>query len=116
MSDPGTFGMELTQDGDDSILPAARKVITDEAQLPQEIKDASVEGEMPSAFIEKALDLKTATLTDLLSLYGMDEEVAAKIKSLVDEGEISDFQELSQYNFISEQHLKQWSKAFERTV
>ena len=112
MSDPGTFGMELTADGDDSILPEARKVITQESQLPKEVQEASAEGETSTAFEEKVLDLKTATLTDLLSLYGMDEDVAMKIKSLVDEEKINSFKDLEELDFISKQHLKKWSHSF----
>ncbi|MBT5934162.1 hypothetical protein [Sulfurimonas sp.] len=116
MSDTGTFDMERTKEGDDSILPDARKVITNEEKLPQSIKDASSAGEESTVFKDKKLDLTTATLTDLLSLYGMDENVAIKIKSLVDEQKVSCFEELSRYNIISEQYLIKWSKFFERTV
>jgi len=108
--------MERTKEGDDSILPDARKVITNEEKLPQSIKDASSAGEESTVFKDKKLDLTTATLTDLLSLYGMDENVAIKIKSLVDEQKVSCFEELSRYNIISEQYLIKWSKFFERTV
>lgn len=116
MSDSGTFHMQLTQDGDDSVLPEARKIITDEEKLPKEIKEALVEGSESSDLVEKTLDLQTTTLTDLLTLYGMDEEMAAKIKSLVELGEINSIEELANYDFISKQYLKQWSKSFERTI
>lgn len=117
MSDTGVFDMEKAELSNPSDFPNPTVIVKNEADLPQDIKDASVAGEKSSALEESNIDLSSASLTDLLSLYGMEEDVAVKIKGLVDEGEISTFKDLEAYNFISEQHLKAWSKSFnERTV
>ncbi len=117
MSEQGAFDMQKAELSDPSDLPEAIKVITNEADLPQEIKDSLQEGEKSTALEEEKLDLSSASLTDLLSLYGMEEDLAIKIKALIDEEEISTFEDLKDYVFISEQHLKTWGKAFnERTI
>ncbi len=116
MSDPGIFDMEKAAQSHPSDAPAAVEIITDEDKLPQEIKDASEVGEPSSAIDSQKCELVSATLTDLLSLYGMDEAVALKIKTLVDEGEIKTFKDLEKYNFISAQHLKKWSKSFNEST
>lgn len=112
LSDPGHFDMEKAEPSDPSDISDLLNIIKEESQLPKVIKEASIEGEASTAIESKQLDILSATLTDLLSLYGMEEEVALKIKTLVDEGKISTFKALSRYNFISEQHLKQWAKSF----
>jgi len=112
MSDPGIFDMEKAELSDPSDFPNPTKIVEKEEDLPQEIKDASIEGESSTGLEEEKLNIATVSLTDLLSLYGMDEEIAVKIKEIVEADEITNFSELEKYNVISKQHFKQWSKAF----
>jgi len=42
----------------------------------------------------------------------MEEEVAVKIKELISEKLITSFEELSEYNVISENQISQWTKSF----
>jgi glutathione synthase/RimK-type ligase-like ATP-grasp enzyme len=111
ISDPGVFDMQKAELSDPLDFPDPTVIIRNEADLPQEIKEASIAGEKSSALEEKSLSLASASLTDLLSLYGMDEDIAIKIKALVDEGKISTFEDLKAYSFITEQHLKTWRKS-----
>ena len=112
LSDPGVFDMQKAELSNPSDFPDPTVVIKNEDDLPDTIKEASIEGEKSSAIEEEILDLATVSLTQLLSLYGMEEDVAVKIKTLVDEEEISSFEDLANYNFISKQHLKKWEKSF----
>ncbi len=112
MSDNGPFDMEKAELSDDSDFPQEYKQIKNEADLPDAVKEACIEGEHSSEIKEEKFDITTVSLTELLSLYGMEEELAVKIKELVDEEEISSFDELKNYDFITEQHLIKWSKSF----
>jgi len=112
VSDPGGFDMEKAELSSPSDIADLVEIIKEESQLPEVIKNALLQGEESTQLEEEKLDIAKATLTDLLSLYGMEEDVALKIKALIDEEKVSTFKELSKYNFISEQHLKRWAKAF----
>jgi len=112
VSDPGIFDMEKAELSDPSDFPDPIEGITDEENLPQDIKDASIAGEASTELEEEKLELSSVSLTDLLSLYGMEEDVAIKIKTLVDEEEVSTYEDLKAYSFISKQHFKKWGKAF----
>jgi len=112
MSDNGAFDMEKAELSDASDFPEEYQQIKNEADLPDAVKEACVNGEASTQIEEEKFDIKTVSLTELLSLYGMEEEVAVKIKELVDEKEITSFDELKTYDFITEQHLKKWSKSF----
>ncbi len=112
MSDNGPFDMEKAELSDASDFPEEYKQIKNEEDLPDAVKEACIEGEHSSEIKEEKFDITTVSLTELLSLYGMEEDLAVKIKELVDEEEISSFSELEKYDFITEQHLKKWSKSF----
>lgn len=117
LKDLGIFDMEKAELSDASDFPdpievIKIEVIKDEKDLPDVIKEASIEGESSTFMNEVKLDIQTASLTDLMSLHGMEEELAVKIKALVDEKEIKEFSDLQKCSFISEQHLKKWSRSF----
>jgi len=57
-------------------------------------------------------EFTAVTLTELMTLYGMDEEAAVKIKELIDTKAVSSFDALGAYDFISVQHHKLWSQSF----
>ena len=112
MSDSGDFDMEKAELSNASDFPEEYQAVESEDDLPEAVKEACVEGESSTEMQEEKLDITSISLTELLSLYGMEEEVAVKIKELVDEEKISSFEELKNYDFITEQHLKKWSKSF----
>jgi len=112
LSDNGAFDMEKAELSDASDFPKEYEQIENEDDLPTDVKEACIEGEKSTVIEDEKFNIKTISLTQLLSLYGMEEEVAVKIKELIDEEEISTFEELKNYEFISAQHLKKWSQAF----
>ena len=44
----------------------------------------------------------------------MQEDIAVKIKELVDNKEISSLEDLSKYDFVSKEQIDQWSKYFKK--
>ena len=121
LSDTDDFDMERVQQSFASDLPDPILNILDDAKLPkviqETIKEAIIDGEASTGLELKELDMKSITLTDLLSFYGMEEDVALMIKSLIDEGEITSFNDLEKYHFVSVENFRQWGKLFhERAV
>jgi len=112
LSDPSVFDMQKAQLSNPLDFPDPTEIVTNEDDLPELIKEAACAGESSSTIEEELLDIRKVSLTQLLSLYGMEDDVAIKIKELVDEEEISSFKDLSKYDFISAQHLKKWEKSF----
>lgn len=85
-----------------------------EEELPKFLKTKS--GKQKSQLNDEDLyDLVDVSLTELLSLVGMDEAIAVKIVERIRSGEISSFEELSKYDFISKQQIIQWAKSFNET-
>ena len=112
LSDTGVFDMQKAERSKESDFPRAVDIVIKEEDLPDTIKQAADEGEKSSELEEELLDINTVSLTELLCLYGMEDDVAIKIKDLVDEKEVTSFEDFSKYSFISKQHLKKWEKSF----
>ena len=87
--------------------------IKDEEKLPDVIKEASINGERDSGIEDtKHFDIKNVVLTELLTLHGMDEDVATQIIDLTQKGIIREFEDLEKLDFIDENYLKIWRKDF----
>ncbi len=113
LADKGNFDMELTDESIASDVPVSIAPPKTEAELPDIVKDAFKDSDAASTGLEDiALDFKTVTLTELLSFYGMDEDIALKIKELLDSEAIVSFEDLKEYDFISNQQFAQWQKLF----
>jgi len=111
MSDKGKFNMELTEDSLKSDIPDPIEPPKSEDELPETVK--GVQESKPSVMYENILyDFDSVSLTELMTLQGMDEEVAVKIKELIDEKTINSFEALSEYDFASNQQISQWTKHF----
>ena len=61
---------------------------------------------------EKKFDFETVTLTELMTLYGMDDDIAVKIKELIDTKEVAAPEALREVDFITPQQYEQWSQSF----
>ncbi|MCK4874369.1 MAG: hypothetical protein KAS26_00845, partial [Sulfurimonas sp.] len=61
---------------------------------------------------DKLYNIKAVSLTELMTLQGMEEDVAVNIKELVAEKEITSFEKLAEYFTASKEQIKQWSKFF----
>ena len=59
---------------------------------------------------ENRINFNTATLTDLMSLYGMEEDLALQIQEYLQENIITDSSDLLELEAIDEQMLKSWDK------
>jgi len=114
LNDLGVFDMQKAALSKPSDFPEPIEAVQDEFDLPQSIKEAASEGEASSQIQEGLLEVPNLSLTELLSLYGMEEDVAVKVKTLIDEEEISTFEDFENYSFISKQHLKKWKKSFKQ--
>ena len=111
LSDKGNFDMELTQESYGSDVPLNIKPPLKEEDLPEFVKGAMNEN-TSTLDSDKLYALDSISLTELISLVGMDEEVAVKIIELIQSKNITSFEELSEYDFISNQQITQWSKFF----
>lgn len=105
INDPkDTFDMERAELSDPSDVPDS---IAPE-NLP--IKKELLKDETASDRFEmKKINLNDATLTDLMTLHGMEEELAMEIQEYTKENIITDSSDLLEIESIDEQVLKTWS-------
>ena len=113
MSDKGEFDMELTDESLPSDVPDSIEPPKMGDDLPQIVKEAfDASDEHSSGLEDEKFDFSTVTLTELMTLYAMEDDVAIKIKELIAEGELSSVDDLASMEFIDSVHLKQWKKSF----
>lgn len=113
LADKGEYEMELTDMSVPSDVPDSIEPPVQETELPEVVLHATDENSASTGMdVEKSFGFESVTLTQLMTLYGMDDESAVRIKELIASGEVSTFEELSEYDFISEQQHIQWSKYF----
>ena len=114
MTDKGDFDMELTDESMPDDVPDSIEPPKSEDTLPEVVMDAFVQSERQEStgMDEEKLDFTGVTLTELLSLYGMEEEIAVKIKEMIESSEVSSFEALSKYDFITEEQTNIWVKSF----
>lgn len=62
------------------------------------------------AIQENKINFNSATLTDLMSLHGMEEDLALQIQEYLQENIITDSSDLLELEAIDEQMLKSWDK------
>ncbi len=115
LADKGNFDMELTDESHPDDVPDPIEPPQKEEDLPAIVKEAFSESEEIQSDIEEdeRFEFTTVTLTQLMTLYGMDDETAVKIKELIDAGEVSSIDTLGEYDFITEQQLHQWTGSFQ---
>ncbi len=105
--------MELTEESQLSDVPELITPVANESELPDEVKLAAEENKESSPIVPvERFDFVSATLTQLLTLYGMDEDTAVRIKELIEDNEVSSFEALVEYDFIPKANINQWRKAF----
>ena len=113
LADKGNFDMERTDASVPEDLPASIAPLAEE-KLPEAVKEAFVLSEETASTPQSDTKIKfsAVTLTELLSLYSMEEEIALEIKKLIDNGEVSSFEELKGYDCITKEQFAIWSKLF----
>jgi glutathione synthase/RimK-type ligase-like ATP-grasp enzyme len=117
----GDYPMELTELTGLSDIPEnpylldpkeTLKPIMDEEDLPQVVQDEAVIGDKQDTLSDDLFDITNVTLTELLSLYGMEEEMAVSIREQIEAGNLKKFIDLSNFSFIEQNHIKIWEKSF----
>jgi len=111
LADKGNFEMELTDDSNPSDVPPSIDVPVTEDKLPEMVKGDS-EPESSQIAENKLYNIEEISLTELMTLQGMEEDVAVNIKELVKDKEISSFKKLAKYFTASKEQIQQWSKYF----
>lgn len=113
LADKGNIDMELTEDSKPSDVPPTIKPPLKEEELPKEVKDEAKEKNTPIED-DKLLEVEKVSLTELMTLEGMEEDVAVDIKETIDKNEITTFEKLKSYFSNSIEQLELWSKSFKK--
>jgi hypothetical protein len=114
LADKGEFDMERTEESCADDVPETYEPPRREEELPEIVKEAFEESTAVNTPIAEGetFDFGEVTMTQLMTLYGMDDALAVKIRELIESGEVSTFEALRGYDFISEEQLQLWSEAF----
>ncbi len=115
LEDKGQFDMEKTEDSTPDDIPELIKP-EDEDKIPEVVRETLEKQSEIGPDEQEQYNLQEVTLTQLLTLQGMDEEVAVKIKELIDNKEINSLEDLLQYDFVSKEQIAQWSKYFDEDL
>ena len=84
-------------------------IIHEESQLPDAVLEEAAKGEtLPTEPAGRKLYLPQATLTDLLALYGMEEEMAEKLFTFLQENSITALEDLKSLEWIDDRLLAIW--------
>jgi len=90
-------------------------LLSDESDVPQKPEDciqleANKNYTKEKIFEINKINLNTATLTDLMSLYAMEEDLALQIQEYLQDNIITDSSDLLELEAIDEQMLKSWDR------
>ena len=113
LADKGNFEMERTDESVESDVPDSIAPLAEE-KLPTVVKEAFEKSEESASTSQGdgKVNFKEVTLTELMSLYSMEEETALEIKKLIDDEKVSNFEELEEYDCITKEQSSIWSKLF----
>jgi competence ComEA-like helix-hairpin-helix protein len=113
VTDP--FTMELTEVSSPSDLPQGsyqEQIIRDEENLPEIILKEAESGNVESYEEEiKRLFLPQVTLTDLMALHGMEEEMAKELYEFLQENTVHSLDDLKQFEWIDDRLLAIWEES-----
>jgi len=113
LADKGSFDMELTDESYPSDVPLRIEPPLSEDKLPQMLK-GEIETKASVIPAEDLFQLENVSLTELMTLQGIEEDVAIRIKELIDSKSITDFEDLDKYNVITKNQISQWTKSFKK--
>jgi glutathione synthase/RimK-type ligase-like ATP-grasp enzyme len=111
LEDKGDMDMELTEDGHISNLPSAIKPPISEDKIPSIVIQDEIAKSSPLQENE-LFDIQTVSLTNLMTLQGMEEDVAVNIKELVESQDVKSFAEVTEHLSASKERIAQWSSLF----
>ncbi len=112
LADKGNFDMEMAKESFPSDVPDSIEPPVQEKDLPKIVTDSIDKSAEGSVIGESAFDIETLTLTELMTLHGMDDESAVQIKELIDTKKVKSFSDISALDFIDAQLASQWAKSF----
>ena len=113
LADKGNFDMELTDESVESDYPESIAPLAEE-KLPTEVKEAFDNSSAhASEQAGEKIRFKEVTMTQLMSLYSMEEETAVEIKKLIDEDEVESLEDLEAKEVITPEQKSIWSKIFD---
>ena len=99
-----SFDMEKTLLNDPSDYPQEY----DYDKLPTYVKLEDIQNQDSNNEDFLKINLNTATLTDIMTLHGMDEDLALDIQEFINENVITDPSDLLDLESVDEQMLKTW--------
>ena len=111
LADKGNFSMELTDESNANDIPPSIEPPLSEDKLPDMLKGSS-QTKASQISESEQYSLNSVSLTQLMTLQGMDEEVAVKIRETINNKKLTSFEALSEYDFISENQMSHWAKSF----
>lgn len=110
----GKWDLELTEESVPEDIPDdthLRKPIKNEKELPKVIREESKKSEMVHDDLEESeMSLESVTLTELMTLHGMEEEIAVEVMRYIRNNEINSIDELLKLEGIDKQTLKVWAQ------
>jgi len=113
LADKGNFDMELTDESVESDYPESIAP-EDEEKLPTEVKEAfNKSSAKASEQSGEKIPFKEVTMTQLMSLYSMEEETAVEIKRMIEEEEVESLEDLEAKDIITPEQTSIWSKFFD---
>ncbi len=108
------WDVELTEESVPEDIPDNSHLlenIKDEDELPDEVKVEAKKGEeIQDELEDDSIALEDVTLTELMTLHGMDEEIAVEVLKYTKEHKIKSLEELLEIEGIDKQTLKVWAK------
>ncbi len=109
----GEWDMELTKESLPEDVPTNDHLLrrVEEDKLPENIKSDSEKSESSKDEVpDNQIDINQITLTELMTLHGMEEELAVDVIEYLNENNIKTINELLEIEGIDEQTLKVWAK------
>ena len=114
------WDVELTEESIPEDIPDNSHLlenIKDEDELPEVVKEEAKKGEQIHDEIEDSeLSLEDVTLTELMTLHGMEEDLAVEVLKFIKTHQIESLDELMQIEGIDAQTLKVWAEDLKSRV
>ncbi len=110
------LAMELTETSYPMDIPDQKSVsdyvVKDEENLPEKVLEAARQGNVtPVEPVGRSIYLSQVTLTDLMALYGMEEEMAEELFSFLQDNQVNTLDDLKSLDWIDDRLLSTWQDA-----
>jgi len=110
----GKWDIELTEESRPEDIPDNSHLlenIKNEDELPDAVKKEAKHGENKVSRLEDSkISLENTTLTELMTLHGMEEEIAVEVIEYIQSHDIKSIDELLEVEGIDRQTLKVWAE------